>query len=244
MRRLQLGLLSALLFALAAGQLQAEFISGTQTTSDGRTVNLSGLEWLKWNDSRIVGQTAVQVEASMSSGGALEGWRYASRSEFESLFDSLWGGVEEGHSESNYDGSRWLYETMYPSFSPFFTSSSSNSYYTLVNFGDPDIDGLSGNKYLAFAQLQIYNDLDSPLNRGFFRDIYGLSTGVDITTNTQRIVPDTWIDSKPEFGTHALVREETVTATPEPSSLVIFGLGVMGCSVLARFREKKTESDA
>ena len=73
--------------------------------------NYSGVENLEWLElTATVGKSRYEVESLLSGGQALEGWRYATRSEVESLYDSLWGGITEGYSEDNFSGARTFFD--------------------------------------------------------------------------------------------------------------------------------------
>jgi hypothetical protein len=84
---------------------QAGLISGTHTLSDGRNVDLQGLEWMPLTYTQ--GLSRVDVERGFSDvtkvWGA-GGWRYATRNETERLLGSLWGGRFDGWSHDNFAG--------------------------------------------------------------------------------------------------------------------------------------------
>lgn len=88
-----------------AANANAGLISGAHLTDGGKNVNLSGLTWHTWDIANI---SRDSVESQMVVGGIYEEYRYATRGEFEALFDSLWGGTHEGWHVSNADGGNWL----------------------------------------------------------------------------------------------------------------------------------------
>jgi hypothetical protein len=88
--RLLKGFVAAAMLALST-HAGATVISGAHTTAGGKVVDLSGLEWLSWNETFGVSRDAIEA----GHGGLLaDGWRYATGSEFTALISSLWGGVK------------------------------------------------------------------------------------------------------------------------------------------------------
>jgi len=69
--------------------------------------NVSGIENIEWLELTVTaGKSRLEVESMLTTGGVLDGWRYASRSEVETLYDSLWGGTTDGYSSDNFAGAR------------------------------------------------------------------------------------------------------------------------------------------
>lgn len=84
-------LLSVLLGCLVTfGSAQATIISGNLTTDQGKAVNLSGVEWLSFNDPELgtfnVSRAEIEAEGSK---WMQAGWRYANEEEVGALFRSL-----------------------------------------------------------------------------------------------------------------------------------------------------------
>ena len=72
------------LFLVALAQpVHAVTVSGTHVTDDGKLVNLSGLEWLSWDETEGFSRDAIESGAGNTF--IADGWRYATRSEFEAL---------------------------------------------------------------------------------------------------------------------------------------------------------------
>jgi len=71
--------------------------------------NVSGIENIEWLELTVTaGKSRLEVESMLTTGGVLDGWRYASRSEVETLYDSLWGGTTDGYSSDNFAGAAFL----------------------------------------------------------------------------------------------------------------------------------------
>lgn len=192
-----------------SGFANAGLITGEQYTDDGKLVELSQLEWLTWDET--INLSRDDIENGINNTFIADGWRYATRSEFEALFDSLWGGTLEGWQSSNKDGAIWLNANL---------DLSSSSWQDIAFGTSAECSGAS-----CWAH---YNSSNT---QGWFSDSYGLSVGSDninTQTTTYRSVSasDVYISS-------ALVRSSSV---PEPSTLAIFALGIMG---LASRRFKK-----
>ena len=204
------------MFAFAATvalPASAAIVSGSHTTAGGKSVNLSGLEWLTWDQTNNFSRT--QIENGTGNAFIADGWRYANRGEFESLFDSLWGGTVEGYDGSNYDGADWLHSTM------DLTSGSNQG----VFFGS----SLELNSGTSF-----YGDYTrTSLGWGSFTNAYGLSIGLTPLTNIQATIISSV--SGDSFSS-ALVRD--VSAVPLPPSAILFGTALLGLAGLRRRKRK------
>ena len=88
----------------------ASIISGVHTLSDGREVALQGLEWLSLEHTANMSRNEVEGGFTDQYGmvWADDDWRYASRTETETLLGSLWDNVYNGWSNGNYIGSKWF----------------------------------------------------------------------------------------------------------------------------------------
>jgi len=72
-------------------------------TDGGKSVDLSGLEWLSFDDVSLSTFDKTYAEISNSSSiWSTAGWRYATNIEVDSLWNSL--GLSEAQSTSNSDG--------------------------------------------------------------------------------------------------------------------------------------------
>ena len=194
--------------ALVGANLHASIISGPQTTSGGKVVDLGGLEWLNWTET--LNMSRIDVNAQLGSGGSLEGWRYASRAEVGALLDSLWGGTNEGLHVSNLDGVNWLSANLGDA---YFNLGESYARTDFVFGADDEVT--SSNAFLG----SYYHNVSA--TEGYFADEHGLTTGVD-ATDTQNLY------STAAYGNyigHALVRNAEV---PEPSTYVVFA-GLITC---------------
>ncbi|MDH5570153.1 MAG: hypothetical protein OEY89_00210 [Gammaproteobacteria bacterium] len=151
--------------------------------------NISGLENLQWLElTPTVYMSRESVEAEFLAGGAFEGWRYATRGEVETLYDSLWGGTTEGYSRDNYAGARQFFDAF--GISTHYGVDGYDTYgYSRWGtiFGDQfECDSLS--TMSCFGQVSIYDiNFGAVSNLGYFSDAYGLSSGLDMI-NIQDVI--------------------------------------------------------
>jgi len=196
--------------------------TGTEYAT-GHFANLQGLDWLSWDTA--AGLSRQQVENG-ALGLVSDGWRYASVFEINTLFNSLKKGYfGTGYFYSNWsDGSNWLWKS-------FDSDDYINNYG--VNLG---------RSYSRIGDFRYGKEGECSTNtlygcRGHMRagdsDSYGWMK--DTYHNGSMIIADssTWNNVNDTVG-HALVRSQT--AIPEPSTIAIFALGMIG---LASRRFKK-----
>lgn len=97
-----------LLTAGLSTSAHAGFISGTQVTDGGKSVNLQGLEWMPLTYTAGLSRNQVEAAGGFTDrfGGVWNAgeWRYATRTETETLLGSLWGGRYANWSGDNFDG--------------------------------------------------------------------------------------------------------------------------------------------
>ncbi len=111
---MKMGKVAALVYtaalAVSSSIANAGLISGTHTTSGGKTVDLQGLEWMSLDFT--AGMSRADVEDGFTdhygTTWAAGDWTYASRGQTESLLGSLWGGTYSGRSSDNADGAHWF----------------------------------------------------------------------------------------------------------------------------------------
>lgn len=98
-----------------AGASHGSIISGLHTTELGKTVALQGYEWLSLEHTGGLSRFDVEDGFTDNYGvdWAADEWRYATRSETETLLGSLWGGTVSGFSADNYDGADWFLDTFW-----------------------------------------------------------------------------------------------------------------------------------
>ena len=205
----------------AIGCAAALVVSGSGHASS--TFAVSGIETLEWLElTSTVGLSREKVEYLLSDGKDLDGWRYASRGEVETLYDSLWGGTTEGYSEDNYQGAR-----------VFFDAFGLHTFYSATGydeFGASSWQTLFGNKFecglevttTCIGLVSIYDsNFGASLDVGYFHDDFGLSVGLD-SINTQESA--TSLFGYPYIGSH-LVRE--ISEVPVPAALWLFASGLL-----------------
>ncbi|MEM9633302.1 MAG: hypothetical protein AAGA50_18370 [Pseudomonadota bacterium] len=206
-------------FALAAfltfplcATAAAATVSGFHQTAAGKVVNLSGLEWLTWDQTTSLSRT--QIENGTGNTFFAEGWRYATRREFETLFDSLWGGLSEGWHSSNQDGTTWLLNVM----------DRTTLWWQNISFGSTGECG-STNASCLGHYVDGYKIGGEFEDQGWFENDYGLSYGVS-AANGNRLIGN---DSSGAHYSHALVRT-AVSPVPVPLALPLLagGLGFLG----------------
>ena len=194
--------------------------------------SVTGIENIEWLElTTTVGKSRSQVEGLITSGGVLDGWRYATRTEVEYLYDSLWGGTVEGYSDDNYLGARLFFDAF--GVHNFYgengyDANGSSSWATI--FGSTFECGYENNDSCQ-GLVAIYDmNFGAEINVGYFHDDYGLSSGLD-SINDQLMISNLY--GYPFVGSH-LVKE--LTAVPVPAALLLFGSGLIG---LASFAHRK-----
>ncbi len=244
-----------LVFATA----NATIISGSHTTTGGKTVALQGLEWLSLDHTQQMSRDQVEnaggwTDRYGTSWNAGD-WRYASRAETETLINSLWGGNWDGWSNDNHDGASWFIDIFeglgFDSGSGYTrtdgTSSSrgwTNYDYSSFYFGD-DGDCHSLSSHTCVGNVRSADNYQQDINGAYINGAYGTSysanTGVmgsikDTGGANMGINPANSMNVKTDASSHIgslLVRNSTV---PEPSSLVILSLGLLGLRFQRRRR--------
>lgn len=184
----------------------AATVSGIHTTNGGKTVNLSGLEWLTFDETENLSRTDIENGAGNTL--LADGWRYATRGEFEALFDSLWGGIAEGWQTSNYDGADW-----------FNTTFDLNGVHTYKNIHF----GSTGECGVGVSCYGHYNHNDRNLT-GWFHDYYGLGNGTDLTNNQTSLSAN----YASTAGASALVRDVAPVPLPAALPMLLAALGGFG----------------
>ena len=198
------------------------------TSSFASTVfNVSGIENIQWLElTETANMSRNTVESELVSGGLFDGWRYATRTETETLYDNLWGGTTEGWSTDNYNGARAFFNA--------FGISENNAAYGNSGyspggnaqwetyFGDSSECGGS-NIFTCNANIVIEDiAFGGSQNLGFFEDSHGLSTGID-SINLQEYIDKN--GSGLAMSSH-LVRD--ISAVPVPAAVWLFGSGLIG----------------
>jgi hypothetical protein len=219
---------------LTGGYANASII-GPHTTAGGKSVNLSGLEWLELTPT----QNYTRYDIEGGSGGWInDGWRYANRSETEALLDSLWGGTTEGVSADNFDGARWFYGNFGVSDVYGDGYSSGGGSVWTFHFGEnSECDSRITHSCFGRVNIEDLDHADLPgnstlgVNAGSFSDALGLSTGLTIdNTNVSQ-----WHGRVGDHKGSLLVRTTDVS---EPAILALFTVGFLGLGLARRHKTK------
>jgi len=200
--------------------------------------SFSGIENIQWLElTETANMSRISVEAELGSGGLFDGWRYATRTETETLYDNLWGGTTEGWSTDNYNGAQLFFDTF--GISDTYAYSGNSGYSPGGNaqwqayFGESSECG--GSSTFTCTANIIIEDVafGGSQNLGYFLDENGLSTGID-AINSQSYISKR--GSGEGLGSH-LVRD--VSAVPIPASIWLLGSGFIG---LTGFAKRKTKT--
>jgi len=181
---------------------------------------INNLEWLELTSTDYMSR--YDVEAQLSVGGQFEGWRYATRTEVETLYDGLWGGIVDNTSSSNFSGARRFFDVFGDSsgYSSFNNSGFTNYGYSFWNAHFGNQGECSTDLTQTCRAFVSINDVNfgATSNSAYFGDSVGLSTGIDNVN--EQTAWGSWV-STGGVGSH-LVK---VSAVPIPPSIWLFLIG-------------------
>jgi hypothetical protein len=235
----------------------AGVISGNQSTDDGNLVALQGYEWMTLDSTAGLQRSDIENGFTDNDGnvwGASD-WSYASRVQTEILVNSLWDGIYSGWSDGNFDGASWFIENFGGlGFEGLPGGVSSNSNWVNLDntrffFGD-DGDCTSDLSMSCRGYIQAGDNYNSDLSArnvvtstasevsyiansggvGFLSESNGSDMGFSTYNDT---LSKTTADSR--YGS-LLLRSVPLAIVPEPSTMFIFALGIMGL-VSGRFKK-------
>lgn len=244
-------LFTCALFVGASTIAYAGLISGAQTTADGKTVALQGFEWMSLDLTVGLSRTDIEDGFTDNDGSDWDAneWSYATIDQTATLLNSLWGGVYEGYSHDNVDGTSWFMAN----FGELLNVDSSSTYTGLARsmffYGGDGECALYGNNYSCEGMVE---QMDS-YEVSYFSEKVSGGGGMSydpLTDSGLGFISQEW---GAKF-THPLTYISTVQPyefmstssgsllirapieVPEPSTLAIFALGMIG---LASRRLKK-----
>jgi hypothetical protein len=198
----------------------AAIIDGTtvHTTSDGSTVNLSGLDWLTWDVTDGISRQDIEN----GYGGLFsDGWRYASIGEYSAMISTVFD-TYTGWDEANSDGSEWLYNNLYG-----LNSEAATDYNNVRKYNFYGADGECASTTSGCWGYYRFRDDDG---------LGGSDTHDSGWMHTDHFDGTIAVGHSYSNGAYAsaLVRG----TVPEPSVLALMGLGIFGIG-LSRRKLKK-----
>jgi len=201
----------------------------TDTANDSFIDETTGLEWMDFGINNL--QTYDYVNSQLDIGGEYEGWRLATEDDvFIMMANAFLGLGATGEAPNNYgtgqlrvtDGKNKIGSVM----SPIFEAMGHN--YVLY----------SGHKY---EQLAAYGLFESTKGLGLIEHYEftgsGRDTAYDDQAQFRTTVNFSWhTDNESPLYSTMLIRTDSVTNVPEPSSLAILSAGLFG---LFRLRKRR-----
>ncbi|MEM9760204.1 MAG: hypothetical protein AAF933_13265 [Pseudomonadota bacterium] len=248
MTRSAMALTITCLLLASSGTRAGIISSGTVDIRFGASgrANLQGLEWLHLNETAGLSRDDVMNNDGVAF--IAGGWRYATRSETETLITSLWSGIYDGWSADNFAGASWFVDTFGATFeasaSGFFTDLTWSRFF-FGDVGECDRDGFVGlscvglvqasmdasgdiqsvNVGTGFAEVAYSNDPNTMQGLGWIREDWGADQGV----NAQNTIFQTGLRLSDTAS--LLVRD-----VPAPATIALMILGLLGQTRLRKFR--------
>lgn len=194
----------------------------------------TGLEWMDFGINNI--HSFGYVESQLSESGDYEGWRLPSSEEVYSMWTTLADleNVEARYENPDRFGTGQLYASDKNSNIAGGDDSVWESAYSAIGYNDYRSRNAHGYAYELFYSFGQFKGTDG-LSYVYAYDYTDLDDGNFSTSDLLAIVDNRNYDSvkfiqRDEYST-LLVKEATsqvATNVPEPSSMVLFGLGVAG----------------
>jgi len=210
-------ILTLFVIGLFSSTSQASIISFNGYVHDDSTdiVTGGGLEWLQWDVTD--GMTINQALASNS------GWRLATNTEMSTLFNSFTFGLLFDSDENTSQSLQTPWDLT--EVSPYldFVSLFGNTW------TEATLDHASEPLFSSSAWFGTDLDNDTFYNYSFVNDDFLNSNGSSLMPHSAGMVADfnfNSADSASDRRGVALVK--TITTVPEPSTVAIFSLGILG----------------
>jgi hypothetical protein len=189
--------------------VNASIVVGPQVLSDGRTVDLQGLDWLNYGAHFL---NRDQVEATVLDDFSGGGWAYASVDQTTRLMASLLG---DGSQIDTIVGAEWF-------IAAFGQTDEYNGPVSMFNYGSSDECGLNVS-CVSGVNLVVDYFPTYEVNSAAICYIFGDDCGGPVGGEGP------WPDDDINGAGHLLVR-----AVPIPSAVWLFGSGLIGLIGLAR----------